>query len=65
MKTLKVLFAVLLAVSVLAGCSLAPETVGVTEDSAQRTVTTYTETFANCTKTGTSYVSGSFVGVGG
>ncbi|HPH03076.1 MAG TPA: endonuclease [Spirochaetota bacterium] len=65
MKTLKVLFAVLLAVSVLAGCSLAPDTVGVTEDSVQRTVTTYTETFANCTKTGTSYVSGSFVGVGG
>jgi len=48
----------------LAACSVAPDVAGVADDTASRAVTTYTETFANCTATGTSYVSGSFTGVG-
>jgi endonuclease I len=49
----------------LAACSVAPDVAGVADDTASRAVSTYTETFTACTATGTSYVSGSFTGVGG
>ncbi len=59
------------ALAVLSACSIAPEVTGVDDQAAldqaarARTVSTYTETFDSCTATGTSYVTGSFTGVGG
>ena len=48
-----------------ANCSIGPDVVGVTDDTTVDRVVTYTEDFEKSTASGTSYVTGSFVGNNG
>lgn len=45
-----------------ANCSIGPDIAGVSEDVSPDRAITYTEDFEKCTASGTSYVTGSFVG---
>jgi len=45
-----------------ANCSIGPDIAGVSDDSAVNRAVTYTEDFEKCTASGTSYVTGSFIG---
>ena len=64
-RTLFTMVVLSLLMLVSANCSIGPDVVGVTDDTTVDRVVTYTEDFEKSTASGTSYVTGSFVGNNG